>query len=46
MFGAGFLFLAGGIGAALGVGGTIVAQGLLKKKKSKTDSVADTSDED
>ena len=46
MFGTGFLFLAGGIGAALGVGGTIVTQGLLKKKKSKTDSASDTSDED
>jgi hypothetical protein len=46
MFGTGFLFLAGGIGAALGVGGTIVTQGFLKKKKSKTNSAADTSDEE
>jgi hypothetical protein len=35
MFGAGFLFLAGGIGAALGICGTVVTQGALKKKRSK-----------
>ena len=43
MFGAGFLFLAGGVGAALGVGGTIVTQGLIKKKKSKVNASAGTS---
>ena len=41
MFGAGFLFLAGGIGAALGVGGTIATQGLLKKKK-KSEKIPST----
>ena len=38
MFGTGFLFLAGGIGAVLGIGGTVVTQGLIKKKKSKVDT--------
>ena len=36
MFGAGFLFLAGGIGAAAGVGGTLATYGIAKRKKSKT----------
>ena len=37
MFGAGFLFLAGGIGIIAGVGGTLATHGILKKrKKSKT----------
>ena len=36
MFSNGFLFLAGGVGAIVGVGGTLVTQTLLKKKKSKT----------
>ena len=38
MFGAGFLFLAGGIGAALGIGGTVVTQAVIKKKKSKVNA--------
>ena len=33
MFGAGFLFLAGGIGAAIGVGGTLGTIGITKKSK-------------
>ena len=37
MFGTGFLFLAGGIGAALGVGGTLGTLQIMKKKKSKAD---------
>jgi hypothetical protein len=45
MLSAGFLFLAGGIGAALGVGGTIITQKSLKKKRSGADS-PDTSAED
>ena len=37
MFGAGFLFLAGGLGIAVGVGGTIATQSIVKKsKKTKT----------
>ena len=37
MFGAGFLALAGGIGAIAGIGGTLAAQGIAKKKKSNND---------
>ena len=36
MFGAGFLFLAGGIGVVAGVGGLLATQGIIKKKKSKS----------
>ena len=35
MFGTGFLFLAGGIGAIAGVGGVLATQEIIKKKKSK-----------
>ena len=35
MFGVGFLFLAGGVGVALGVGGTFATQSIIKKKKAK-----------
>ena len=35
MFGAGYWFLAGGIGAAVGIGGTIATQSLIKKKRAK-----------
>ena len=35
VFGAGYLFLAGGIGAVVGVGGTVLTRGLVKKKRSK-----------
>ncbi len=35
MFSAGYLLLAGGIGAALGVGGTFVTQSIIKKKRAK-----------
>ena len=35
MIGTGFIFLAGGAGAALGVGGTIAAERIIKKKKSQ-----------
>ena len=35
MFGAGFLFLAGGIGAVLGVGGTLGTMKVLSRKKSE-----------
>ena len=38
MFGAGFLFLACGVGAAIGVGGTVVIQGIINIKKSKIDA--------
>ena len=38
MFGAGFLFLAGGIGAIAGVGGVLATQEIIKKKKSKEES--------
>ena len=34
MFGVGFLFLAGGIGAIAGVGGVLETQEIIKKKKS------------
>jgi hypothetical protein len=43
MFGEGFLFLAGGVGVALGIGGTIATNGFLKKKKSKVNDPANTS---
>ena len=33
MFSAGYLLLAGGIGAAVGIGGTIATQSVIKKKK-------------
>ena len=33
MLGAGYIFLAGGIGALLGIGGTMLTQSMLKKKK-------------
>ena len=36
MFGAGYLLLAGGIGAAVGIGGTIATQSIIKKKKMNT----------
>ena len=42
MVGAGFLFLAGGVGAILGVGGTFATQELLKRKKSKSDADTDS----
>ena len=42
MFGAGFLFLAGGIGAVIGIGGTVLTQGLVKKKKTKVDANENT----
>ena len=35
VFSAGYLFLAGGIGAAIGVGGSVITHGLVKKKRSK-----------
>jgi hypothetical protein len=35
MFSAGYLLLAGGIGAVLGIGGTFATQSLLKKKRAK-----------
>ena len=35
MLGAGFLFLAGGVGVVAGVGGVLATQQILKKKKSK-----------
>ena len=38
MFGTGFLFLAGGIGVALGVGGTLGTLKMMKKKKSGADA--------
>ena len=38
MFGAGFLFLAGGIGAIAGVGGVLATQKIIKKKKSEEES--------
>ena len=40
MIGTGFLILAGGIGAALGVGGTILLQKTKKKKESTDESKA------
>ena len=49
MFGTGFLFLAGGIGAIAGVGGVLATQEIIKKKKSKEGSsepaAEETSDE-
>ena len=36
VFGAGFLFLAGGIGLIAGIGGTIATKSMLKKKKADT----------
>jgi hypothetical protein len=36
MFSAGYLLLAGGVGAALGVGGTFATQSIIKKKKANT----------
>ena len=36
MFSAGYLFLAGGVGVALGVGGTFATQSIFKKKKANT----------
>ena len=36
VFSTGYLFLAGGIGAAIGVGGSVITHGLVKKKRSKT----------
>ena len=35
VFGAGFLFLAGGIGVLVGVGGTVATNGIIKKNKAK-----------
>jgi hypothetical protein len=35
MFSTGYLLLAGGIGAALGVGGTFATQSIIKKKRAK-----------
>ena len=40
IFGNGFVFLAGGIGLAFGIGGTIGVQTLLKKKKKVSDAEA------
>jgi hypothetical protein len=40
MFGAGYIFLAGGIGAALGIGGTVLTNSLMKKKKANAKSEA------
>ena len=37
MFSAGYLLLAGGIGAALGVGGTFATQRMIKKKRAKVE---------
>ena len=34
MFGAGFLFLAGGVGVIAGVGGVLATQEIIKKKKT------------
>ena len=45
MFSAGMLVLSGGIGLALGVGGTITTQRILKKKRDKTGD-PDASSED
>ena len=47
MFGAGYLFLAGGIGAVVGIGGTLATKGILNKKKSKAgsaDALVDNAD--
>jgi hypothetical protein len=41
MVGTGFLFLAGGLGAAVGVGCTIAAQNVLKKKKQGANAEAE-----
>jgi hypothetical protein len=39
MFGAGFVFLAGGLGVLVGVGGTLATNGIIKKRnKSKQNS--------
>ena len=38
MFGAGFLLLAGGIGAVVGVGGTIFTQSTMKRRKLKNNA--------
>ena len=37
MFSGGYLLLAGGIGAALGVGGTFATQSMIKKKRAKVE---------
>ena len=42
MLGAGYIFLAGGIGAILGICGTMATQGLLKKKKISESASADS----
>ena len=36
MFSVGYMLLAGGVGAALGVGGTFATQSIIKKKKANT----------
>ena len=41
MLGAGYLFLAGGIGALLGIGGMLATQGMMKKKKHGADADAE-----
>ena len=45
VFSAGFYFLAGGIGIAAGVGGTIATQQIMKKKKSSADTAAEVKTE-
>ena len=40
-FGKGFVLMAGSIGLALGIGGTIGMQALLKKKKQGSDAEAE-----
>ena len=40
MFGAGYIFLAGGIGALLGIGGTMLTNSVMKKKKAEAKSEA------
>ena len=44
MFGTGFLFLAGGIGAIAGIGGTLATLEMWKKKKSKAALAKEASD--
>lgn len=46
MFGAGYLLLAGAIGAIAGIGGLLATQGIVKKKKSKADQNETVSEED
>ena len=46
VFSAGYYFLAGGIGAALGVGGTIGTMEIIKRRKNKTIPEAEATDEE